>query len=44
MTVIHRTLHLTVNVPPTANPAEVGRVTVSAIQAYERGSGKGWRK
>ncbi|MET8265935.1 hypothetical protein ABZU92_18305 [Micromonospora arida] len=34
---------ITVNVPPGANPAEVGRVTVAAIQAYERNNGKGWR-
>lgn len=34
---------ITVTVPPGANPAEVGRVTVAAIQAYERSNGKGWR-
>ncbi|HEY7487134.1 MAG TPA: hypothetical protein VH912_21945, partial [Streptosporangiaceae bacterium] len=30
-------------VPPTANPAETGRVIVKAIQAYERAAGAGWR-
>lgn len=34
---------ITVNVPPTVNSAEVGRATVEAIRAYERGSGTGWR-
>ncbi|MFG3639079.1 hypothetical protein ACGF3C_02245 [Micromonospora sp. NPDC047762] len=42
-TVINRTVAITVNVPPTANRAEVGREVVRAIQDYERGSGKGWR-
>lgn len=32
--------HLSVNVPPTANPAEVGRHIVSAIDAYERSGGR----
>ncbi|MGW3809074.1 hypothetical protein [Micromonospora sp. NPDC005113] len=32
-----------VNVPPTANPAEVGRQVVEAVRAYEQRSGKGWR-
>jgi phage-related protein len=31
------------HVPPTANPAETGRVIVKAIQAYERAAGAGWR-
>lgn len=35
---------ITVNVPPTANAAEVGRVTVEAIRAYEQRSGSGWRR
>ncbi|MFD4206260.1 hypothetical protein ACFWRG_09740 [Micromonospora tulbaghiae] len=39
----HHTHHWTVNVPASANPAEVGRQVVEAIRAYERGSGKGWR-
>jgi hypothetical protein len=31
--------------PPTmVNPAEAGRVIVTAIRAYEQGSGKSWRK
>lgn len=34
----------TVNVPATANPAEVGRAVVEAVQAYERSSGAGWRR
>ncbi|HEY9414581.1 MAG TPA: hypothetical protein VIQ30_07475, partial [Pseudonocardia sp.] len=42
-TVVHNAYSITVNVPPTASPAEVGRVTVEYIKAYERGSGKGWR-
>lgn len=29
-----------VDVPPTANPAEVGRVVVAAIEAYERSGGR----
>ena len=32
-----------VHVSPFANPAEVGRQVVSAIRAYERGTGPGWR-
>jgi TP901 family phage tail tape measure protein len=35
---------ITVEVPPTANEAEVGRRTVSAIQEYERRSGSTWRR
>lgn len=42
-TAVHNTYHITVNVPATANAAEVGRVTVQAIQAYEKRSGKAWR-
>jgi TP901 family phage tail tape measure protein len=34
---------INVAVSPTANLAEVGRVTVGAIQAFEKGSGKSWR-
>lgn len=34
---------ITVQVAPNANMAEVGRVTVEAIEAYERRSGNGWR-
>jgi hypothetical protein len=30
-------------IPPTANPAETGRVIIKAIQAYERAAGAGWR-
>ena len=40
---VHNTYQITVNVPPSANPAETGRVVVEVIKAYERGSGKGWR-
>ena len=35
--------HITINVPPTANQAEIGRVTVAAIQQWEKRNGKGWR-
>jgi phage-related protein len=34
------TIHLTVNVPPTANPANVGRDVVRAIRSYERQLGR----
>lgn len=34
---------INVVVPPTANLAEVGRVTVEAIQEYERRTGSRWR-
>jgi len=37
------TYHLTINVPPTAQPAEVGREVVGAIKAFEKRSGAGWR-
>jgi hypothetical protein len=38
------TYNITVNVAPAAHPAEVGRQIVLAIQSYERGNGKGWRR
>jgi hypothetical protein len=38
------TYQITVNVPPTASKADVGRTVVEAIRAYEKGSGSGWRK
>ena len=38
-----RNYSVNVAVGPTANLAEVGRVTVEAIRAYERGSGNSWR-
>lgn len=41
--VTYQTFNVTVAVPAAANPAEVGREVVKVIQAYERGSGKGWR-
>lgn len=34
----------TVNVPATANPAEVGREVVQAVQEYEKRNGDGWRR
>jgi hypothetical protein len=34
---------ITVQVPPMANMAEAGAVTVRAIQEFERRSGSGWR-
>jgi hypothetical protein len=37
------TYNITITVGPTAHPAEVGRQTVLAIQAYEQGNGKRWR-
>lgn len=36
--------HITINVPPTVNEAEVGRRTVEAIKAYEERSGTRWRE
>ena len=36
--------YLTVNVPPTAHPAEVGKQVVGAIQAYEQTNGSRWRR
>ena len=38
------TYQITVNVPPTASKAAVGREIVEHIREYERGSGKGWRR
>jgi len=38
-----RTYAITVNVPPTANLADVGRQTVLAVQEFERSNGAGWR-
>ncbi|MBG6070062.1 hypothetical protein [Micromonospora ureilytica] len=38
------TFNVNVSVAPGANLADVGRVTVQAIRAYERGGGKTWRK
>lgn len=40
----HRTYHLTVQVAPTAHPAEVGRQIVESIKAFESGNGSRWRK
>jgi hypothetical protein len=38
------TYNITVNVPPGANKAETGRVIVELIEAFEKRSGKGWRR
>lgn len=38
------TYNITVNVPPTAHPAEVGRQVVTTIQAYEQSNGSRWRQ
>lgn len=38
------TYNITVNVPPTAHPAEVGRQVITVIQAYEEGNGNRWRQ
>jgi predicted nucleic acid-binding Zn-ribbon protein len=38
-----RNYAVTVQVAPTANLADVGRATVEAIRAFERGSGNAWR-
>jgi Transglycosylase SLT domain len=35
---------INIAVPPNANQHEIGRLTVNAIKAYERGSGAGWRR
>jgi Transglycosylase SLT domain len=35
---------INIAVPAAANQHEIGRLTVNAIKAYERGSGAGWRK
>lgn len=37
------TYNITVQVPATAHPAEVGKATVEAIVAYEKRSGARWR-
>ncbi len=37
-------IYITLNVPPVANPAEVGRQVVNAIREFERGSGTSWRR
>jgi phage-related protein len=39
----HTTFNVTVNVPPTANAADVGRVVIDQIRAYERQNGRAWR-
>jgi hypothetical protein len=38
------TYNINIAVPPSANQHEIGRQTVAAIKAYEKGSGTGWRK
>ncbi|BEL07820.1 hypothetical protein Q0Z83_060110 [Actinoplanes sichuanensis] len=38
------TYQITINVPPTAHPAEVGKAVVGVIQAYEQTNGKRWRQ
>jgi hypothetical protein len=38
------TYQITVNVPPTANKADIGRQVVETIREYEKRSGPGWRK
>jgi hypothetical protein len=38
------TYQITVNVPPTAHPAEVGKQLVSAIQSFEASNGARWRR
>ena len=37
------TYSITVVVPPNANKAEIGRVTVDAIKEFEKHNGKSWR-
>jgi hypothetical protein len=37
------TFNVTVNVPATANAADVGRSLIGAIRAYERSNGAAWR-
>lgn len=39
-----RNYNITVVAPPNVNKAELGRVTIEAIKAYEKGSGPGWRQ
>jgi SLT domain-containing protein len=38
------TYNVTINVPPGANAAQIGRSYVHAIREYERSSGSGWRR
>ncbi|WP_345003499.1 phage tail tape measure protein [Streptosporangium album] len=38
------TYNITLQVPPNANMAQLGAVTVDAIQEFERRSGAGWRR
>jgi hypothetical protein len=38
------TYNITVNVPPTANKAEIGRATIECIVEAEKRSGSGWRR
>jgi hypothetical protein len=38
------TYNITVNVPPSANKADVGRQVVEVIREYEKRSGPGWRR
>jgi hypothetical protein len=44
MASVGNTYNITVNVPATAHPAEVGRQVVTAIKAYEQGNGSRWRQ
>jgi len=37
------TYQIQINVPPNANQAEIGRVTVNAIKQFEKQSGASWR-
>ncbi|AGL13884.1 phage tail tape measure protein [Actinoplanes sp. N902-109] len=41
---VQNSYQISVQVPATANQAEVGRAVVGAIQAYEQRSGASWRK
>jgi hypothetical protein len=36
--------YITVNVPPSANKADIGRQVVETIREYEKRSGAGWRR
>jgi hypothetical protein len=38
------TYNINVNVPPSANKADIGRQVVEVIREYERRSGPGWRR
>lgn len=42
-TVVQRTYRIVNEVAPGGSPVEVGRATVSAIRAFERSAGQGWR-